>query len=167
MSRPAGGGEDNGSAAFMACRDVSPCRGVSDTATATSEKSRCFIVIATQLLGQLDGLLPHGTPGHHRRRIEVATRVSQDDAGGDEWFVVKVIHFENKTREFEELDEEPGDDEESGGPRKYKLPMTHIISFPKRTDLSNVQDFPPGRHVLAVYPETTALYKATVFQARK
>ncbi|KAL6587625.1 hypothetical protein OROMI_000603 [Orobanche minor] len=37
----------------------------------------------------------------------------------------------------------------------------------RRTDLSNVQDFPPRRHVLeahvlAVYPETTALYKATV-----
>ncbi|KAL6580371.1 hypothetical protein OROMI_008395 [Orobanche minor] len=80
---------------------------------------------------------------------QVAAMVSQEDAGGDEWFVVKVNHFEKGTRE--KLDEEPGDDEESGG----------------RTDLSNVQDFPPGRHVLeahvlAVYPETTALYKATV-----
>ncbi|KAL6584158.1 hypothetical protein OROMI_003447 [Orobanche minor] len=79
---------------------------------------------------------------------QVAAIVSQEDAGGDE-----------------ELDEEPGDDEESGG--KYRLPMTHIKPFPRRTDLSNVQDFPPRRHVLeahvlAVYPETTALYKATV-----
>ncbi|KAL6558365.1 hypothetical protein OROMI_018715 [Orobanche minor] len=93
---------------------------------------------------------------------QVAAMVSQEDAGGDEWFVVKVIHFEKETREFEELDEEPGDNEESGGPIKYKLPMTHIIPLRKRTDLSNVQDFPPGRHVLALYPETTALYKATV-----
>ncbi|KAL6528170.1 hypothetical protein OROHE_015120 [Orobanche hederae] len=80
---------------------------------------------------------------------QVAAMVSQEDAGGDEWFVVKVNHFEKGTRE--KLDEEPGDDEESGG----------------RADLSNVQDFPPGRHVLeahvlAVYPETAALYKATV-----
>ncbi|KAL6497564.1 SAGA-associated factor 29 A [Orobanche hederae] len=171
--------------------------------TQAKEFSETEASIATQLLGQLDALLPSGTPGQHRRRIEgseqqkkrikadsdvlrfspsmrshlesvanlkgeqVAARVSQEDAGGDEWFVVKVIHFEKETREFEVLDEEPGDDEESGGPRKYKLPMTHIIPFPKRTDLSNVQDFPPGRHVLAVYPETTALYKATVVQARK
>lgn len=45
--------------------------------------------------------------------------------------------------------------------------MSHIIPFPKRSDLSNIPDFPSGRHVLAVYPETTALYKATVYQTRK
>lgn len=45
--------------------------------------------------------------------------------------------------------------------------MSHIIPFPKRSDLSNIPDFPTGRHVLAVYPETTALYKATVCQTRK
>ncbi|KAL6508960.1 hypothetical protein OROHE_021519 [Orobanche hederae] len=97
----------------------------------------------------------------------IANLKGEQDAGGDEWFVVKVIHFGKETSEFEDVDEEPGDDEESGGPRKYKLPMTHIIPFPKRTDLANVQDFPLGRHVMVVYLETTALYKATVVQARK
>ena len=51
--------------------------------------------------------------------------------------------------------------------RKYKLPMSHIIPFPKRNDPSSAQEFPAGKHVLAVYPSTTALYKATVVQARK
>ena len=46
--------------------------------------------------------------------------------------------------------------------RKYKLPMSHIIPFPKRNDTNGVPDFPNGRQVLAVYPGTTALYKATV-----
>ncbi|RVW78620.1 hypothetical protein CK203_046769 [Vitis vinifera] len=45
---------------------------------------------------------------------------------------------------------------------KYKLPMSHIIPFPKRNDTNGVPDFPNGRQVLAVYPGTTALYKATV-----
>lgn len=45
--------------------------------------------------------------------------------------------------------------------------MSDIIPFPKRNDPSSLQDFPPGKHVLAVYPGTTALYKATVVQARK
>lgn len=161
------------------------------------------VVVSTQLLGQLDALLPSVTSGQHRRRIDgseqkrkrvkadsdvlrqspsmrshleslanlkgeqVAARVSQDDAGKDEWFVVKVIHFDKETREFEVLDEEPSEDEEGGVQRKYKLPMSHIIPFPKRSDLSSVPEFPPGKHVLAVYPETTALYKATVVQARK
>ncbi|KAI3776904.1 hypothetical protein L1987_46694 [Smallanthus sonchifolius] len=98
---------------------------------------------------------------------QVAARVTQEDADKDEWFIVKVIHFDRDTREFEVLDEEPGDDEEPAGQRKYKLPMSHIIPFPKRNDPSTAQDFPPGKHVLAVYPGTTALYKATVVNARK
>ncbi|CAL5371768.1 unnamed protein product [Camellia sinensis] len=91
----------------------------------------------------------------------VAARVTQENAEYDEWFVVKVIRFDRETREFEVLDEE------GGGQRKYKLPWSHIIPFPKRNDPSGAQDFPTGKQVLAVYPSTTALYKATVVQPRK
>lgn len=93
---------------------------------------------------------------------QVAARVTTDDSEKDEYIVVKVIHFDRETREFEVLDEEPGDDEEGGGQRKFKLPMSDIIPFPKRGDPSTALDFPTGRAVLAVYPNTTALYKATV-----
>ncbi|KAL3624283.1 SAGA-associated factor 29 A [Castilleja foliolosa] len=168
--------------------------------TQAKELSESEVTVSSRLLGQIDALLPSGTQGQQRRRIEggeqkkkrakadsevprlspsmreslanlkgeqVAARITQEEAGKDEWFVVKVIHFDKETRQFEVLDEEPGDDEENTGQRKYKLPMSHIIPFPKRNDLSSVPDFPPGKHVLAVYPETTALYKATVSQARK
>lgn len=97
---------------------------------------------------------------------QVAGRVTPDNAEKDEWFVVKVIHFDREAKEFEVLDEEPGDDEESVQ-RKYKLPMSRIIPFPKRGDPSSAPDFPHGRPVLAVYPGTTALYKATVVNNRK
>ncbi|CAD5179649.1 SAGA-associated factor 29 homolog A-like [Musa acuminata AAA Group] len=97
---------------------------------------------------------------------QVAARVSSDDAEKDEWFIVKVINFDKDTKEFEVFDEEPGDDEESAQ-RKYKLPMSHIIPFPKKNDPSSAPDFPPGRHVLAVYPGTTALYKATVVNSHR
>ncbi|AED94562.1 SGF29 tudor-like domain-containing protein [Arabidopsis thaliana] len=93
---------------------------------------------------------------------QVAARVTAESADKDEWFVVKVIHFDRETKEVEVLDEEPGDDEEGSGQRTYKLPMLCILPFPKRNDPSNTQEFPPGKHVLAVYPGTTALYKATV-----
>ncbi|KAG0463527.1 hypothetical protein HPP92_019076 [Vanilla planifolia] len=92
---------------------------------------------------------------------QVAARVTPDDAEKDEWFVVKVIHFDKDAKEFEVLDEDPGDDEESI-PRKYKLPLSRIIPFPRKNDPSGAPDFPTGKHVLAVYPGTTALYKATV-----
>ncbi|WCJ21186.1 SGF29 tudor-like domain [Euphorbia peplus] len=93
---------------------------------------------------------------------QVAARVTGNNAEKDEWFVVKVMQFDRETKEFEVLDEEPGDDEESSGQKKYKLPVSCIIPFPKKNDPSSVPDFPAGRHVLAVYPGTTALYKATV-----
>ncbi|KAK4768444.1 hypothetical protein SAY87_003585 [Trapa incisa] len=93
---------------------------------------------------------------------QVAARVTGEDAEKDEWFIVKVTHFDRETKEFEVLDEEPGDDEEGSGQRKYKLPMSHIIQFPKQNDPSSAPEFPRGTHVLAVYPGTTALYKATV-----
>ncbi|KAL9249258.1 SAGA-associated factor 29 homolog A-like protein [Drosera capensis] len=98
---------------------------------------------------------------------QVAARVPTEDSDKDEYIVVKVMHFDRETKEFEVLDEEPGDDEEGGGQRKYKLPMSHIIPFPKRGDPSSAPDFPPGRAVLAVYPSTTALYRATVVNSRK
>ncbi|EEE53067.1 hypothetical protein OsJ_35809 [Oryza sativa Japonica Group] len=96
---------------------------------------------------------------------QVAAKVKSDEEK-DEWFVVKVIHFDKETKEYEVLDEEPGDDEESAQ-KKYKLPMSDIIPFPKRGDPSSAPDFGQGRQVLAVYPSTTALYRATVASNRK
>ncbi|KAF2308428.1 hypothetical protein GH714_009578 [Hevea brasiliensis] len=48
---------------------------------------------------------------------QVAARVTGNNAEKDEWFIVKVMHFDRETKEFEVLDEEPGDDEEGGGQR--------------------------------------------------
>ncbi|XP_021891993.1 uncharacterized protein LOC110810214 isoform X1 [Carica papaya] len=93
---------------------------------------------------------------------QVAAKVTPENGENAEWYVMKVMHFDRETKEFEVLDEEPGDDEEAGAQRKYKLPMSCIIPFPKRNDPSSVPEFPSGRHVLAVYPGTTTLYKATV-----
>eukprot|EP00252_Welwitschia_mirabilis_P025736 TRINITY_DN8174_c0_g1_i1.p1 TRINITY_DN8174_c0_g1~~TRINITY_DN8174_c0_g1_i1.p1 ORF type:complete len:271 (+),score=70.97 TRINITY_DN8174_c0_g1_i1:222-1034(+) len=92
---------------------------------------------------------------------QVAARVRPDDAEKDEWIVVKVIHYDKDTAKYEVIDEEPGDDDESGQ-RKYKLPPSCIIPFPKSTDPSSAPEFPVRSQVLAVYPGTTALYKATV-----
>ncbi|CAD5324304.1 unnamed protein product [Arabidopsis thaliana] len=140
------------------------------------ELSESEVTVSNILLTQLDSLLPSGPTGQQRRKLEgneqkrkrmkvdtdVAARVTAEDAEKDEWFVVKVIHFDRETKEVEVLDEEPGDDEEGGGQRTYKLSMSCILPFPKRNDPSSTQEFIPGKHVLAVYPGTTALYKATV-----
>lgn len=49
-----------------------------------------------------------------------------------------------------------------GACRMYKLPPSCIIPFPKKTEASTAVDFAHGLQVLAVYPGTTALYKASV-----
>ncbi|KAF7819507.1 SAGA-associated factor 29-like protein A-like isoform X1 [Senna tora] len=159
------------------------------------ELSESEEAISTLLTKKLDVLLSSETPGQPRRRIgkgksaalnthqsscifatirfnpvkssKVAARVTPHNADKDVWFVVKVIHFDKETKEFEVLDEEPGDDEEGNGQRQYKLPMSNIIPFPKRNDPSNAPDFPHGTEVLAVYPGTTALYKATVVNGHR
>ncbi|PKI79144.1 hypothetical protein CRG98_000436 [Punica granatum] len=46
---------------------------------------------------------------------QVAARVTPDDAEKDEWFVVKVMHFDRESKEFDVLDEEPEDEEEGSG----------------------------------------------------
>lgn len=91
---------------------------------------------------------------------QVAARISGDGAENDEWIVVKLTKYDRETNRFEVIDEEP--DDEGNGQRKYKLPASQIIPFTKRSDVSNAPDFPVGTQVLAVYPGTTALYKASV-----
>ncbi|XP_037440089.1 SAGA-associated factor 29 homolog A-like isoform X3 [Triticum dicoccoides] len=149
------------------------------------ELSESEVSVSSALVGLLDGLLQSGVSAAPRKKIEiseqkkkrmksdtdttrfssasmrsqldqaanlkgeqVAARVKSDDEK-DEWFVVKVIHFDKETKE------------------KYKLPMSYIIPFPKKGDPSSAQDFGQGRQVLAVYPGTTALYRATVASQRK
>ncbi|XP_024529160.1 SAGA-associated factor 29 homolog A isoform X1 [Selaginella moellendorffii] len=110
---------------------------------------------------------------------QVAARITPEDSEKSEWIVVKVTRFDRETNKlshsfcssfftvlclsrYEVIDEEPGDEEENGGtggPRKYKLSPSAIIQFPKP---ATALDFPTGSQVLAVYPGTTALYKATV-----
>eukprot|EP00850_Spirogloea_muscicola_P006947 SM000034S12701 [mRNA] locus=s34:314032:316654:+ [translate_table: standard] len=92
---------------------------------------------------------------------QVAARRSPDDAEKDDWIVVKVTRFDRENNRYEVIDEEPGDDEESSQ-RKYRLPASCIIPLPKRPELISISMFPPGSQVLAVYPGTTALYRARV-----
>lgn len=109
------------------------------------------------------------TPPEHANVLigdQVAARVTPENADKDDWIVVKVIRFDREANKYEVIDEEPGDDEESGQ-RKYKLPPSCIIPFPKRTDRSAASDFPTGSQVLAVYPGTTALYKAAVVASHR
>eukprot|EP00271_Cylindrocystis_brebissonii_P002570 TRINITY_DN13293_c1_g1_i1.p1 TRINITY_DN13293_c1_g1~~TRINITY_DN13293_c1_g1_i1.p1 ORF type:complete len:305 (-),score=63.10 TRINITY_DN13293_c1_g1_i1:1528-2442(-) len=97
---------------------------------------------------------------------QVAARVSNNDALKDEWIVVKVTGHNRDADMVDVIDEEPGDEEEASGQRKYSLPPSSIIPLPKPMDAA-LPDFAAGTLVLAVYPGTTALYRASVLAGRK
>ncbi|BFI19489.1 SAGA-associated factor 29 [Marchantia polymorpha subsp. ruderalis] len=130
---------------------------------ASNEQKRKRIKTETDLPRLSSPALPRTPAAHLSVSVgdQVAARVTADEAENHEWIVVKVTGIDRVTNEFEVIDEEPDDDGESGQ-RAYKLSHTCIIPFPKRSDASNVTDFPPGSNVLALYPGTTALYKASV-----
>ncbi|CAJ2669664.1 unnamed protein product [Trifolium pratense] len=74
---------------------------------------------------------------------QVAARVTPRNADKDEWFVVKVIHFDKELKEFEVLDEEPGDDEDSSGQSfpweiSFLSPRVMILQVPKISLLENM-----------------------------
>ncbi|MED6141906.1 hypothetical protein PIB30_108092 [Stylosanthes scabra] len=93
----------------------------------------------------------------------VATKVNSEK---DEWIVARVVRFDEESKEFEVIDEEPDNDDvkedEESGVKKYKVGMGSIIPLPRSNDPTGAPEFPPGTRVLAVYPETSTLYKARV-----
>ncbi|KAL9236249.1 hypothetical protein vseg_010943 [Gypsophila vaccaria] len=119
-----------------------------------------FSRVSPSMRNQLDN--PSSLKGE-----QVAARITTEESEKDEYILVKVIHFDREMKEFEVLDDEPGEDEEGGVQRKFKLPVSHIIPLPKRNDPSTALEFPTKKEVLAVYPNTTALYKATVVNTNR
>ncbi|KAE8689358.1 Esterase, putative isoform 1 [Hibiscus syriacus] len=91
---------------------------------------------------------------------QVAARVTAD-AEKDEWFVVKVTNFDEKNKNLKYWMRSQVTMKKVAS-KEVQLPASCIIPFPKRNDPPSTQEFPAGRHVLAVLSGTTALYKATV-----
>ncbi|XP_057831729.1 SAGA-associated factor 29 homolog A isoform X3 [Cryptomeria japonica] len=139
---------------------------VSQQRKQASDQKRRWVKADRDCSRLASSIVSQRTPAEHVNFAvgdQVAARVTPDNADKDEWIVVKVTRFDKDTANYEVIDEEPGDDEETGQTqRKYKLQPSCIIPFPKPTDPSSTPEFPNGRQVLAVYPGTTALYKATV-----
>ncbi|MED6187113.1 hypothetical protein PIB30_073273 [Stylosanthes scabra] len=101
-----------------------------------------------------------------RRSLEGEMVAAKVNAEKDEWIVARVVRLDEESKEFEIIDEEPDDNddvkEDERGEKKYKVGMGSIIPLPRSDDPTGAPEFPPGTHVLAVYPETTTLYKARV-----
>lgn len=63
---------------------------------------------------------------------------------------------EGKSRRYEVLDLFP----EPGGPKLYKSSASQMVSIPRED--TKLEDYEVGRNVLALYPGTSAFYRAQV-----
>jgi SAGA-associated factor 29 len=131
----------------------------------TTEKQKRKRIKTDADSSRLSSPTHRGTTAGHNNLVpgdQVAARVTADDAENHEWIVVKLTRLpDRENNKYEVIDEEP-DDDGGTGQRMYKLPPSCIIPFPKKTEASTAVDFAHGLQVLAVYPGTTALYKASV-----
>lgn len=68
----------------------------------------------------------------------------------------------DSARRFEVQDDEP---EDSGPRSRYKTSAQMLILIPGENE--NLPDYPPGKQVLARYPDTTTFYLAEVLRTKK
>ncbi|KAI9291644.1 DUF1325-domain-containing protein [Neoconidiobolus thromboides FSU 785] len=97
---------------------------------------------------QAIGFIPNGS--------KVVAKMVDSDDPNQEWILANVIHYYPEKNRYQIEDAEVDDD---GQKTKYILPTKYVI--PLETKELN-HEFPVGHEVLALYPNTTCFYKATV-----
>eukprot|EP00899_Mesostigma_viride_P028335 jgi/Mesvir1/8687/Mv02625-RA.1 len=98
---------------------------------------------------------------------QVVAKISSDSSAADDWILVSVRRVDKDHARFHVVDDEPGDEEEDGDSpqeRTYVLPAASIIPLPKCLDPTGTHEWSRGSTVLALFPGTTAFYRARVLQ---
>ncbi|OAE21787.1 hypothetical protein AXG93_2550s1250 [Marchantia polymorpha subsp. ruderalis] len=96
---------------------------------------------------------------------EVAANVSSEGEETDVWIVARVVELLANGNMIHVLDEIP--DEVGASLKQFVLPQHHIIPFPNQSTAASIRSMiSKGSEVLAVYPDSTTLYKATVVDHR-
>ncbi|KAI8089902.1 SGF29 tudor-like domain-containing protein [Halteromyces radiatus] len=95
-------------------------------------------------------ILPPGTS-------VAARQPTQKDSRNEEWILATVLQFHPDKNKYHVEDV---DHDEFGQTQRYMLPSRQVIPIPDA--IEHRPEFPPGRHVLALYPGTTCFYKAIV-----
>ncbi|KAJ9076850.1 hypothetical protein DSO57_1022448 [Entomophthora muscae] len=90
----------------------------------------------------------------------VAAKMIESKDPNQEWILATVIHYYPDRNKYQVEDAEA--DETDGQKSKYVLSAMYVIQLPDEQDLSFDNEFPSGHEVLALYPNTTCFYKATV-----
>lgn len=111
-------------------------------------------------------------------RSECAVKVKDAETQETNWILCSIVRYHSDLKKFEVLDaaENEGDDEKpkgsgksgknvnrgvaSGGERHFKVPKNKIRIVPQAENSS--RKLAIGTRVMALYPDTTVFYPATV-----
>lgn len=97
---------------------------------------------------------------------EVAYRLPKQKGAEYEWIqctITGILGGDGIKRKYEVQDPEP--DEAGGHGTKYKALASALIPIPRES--ANLPPYPPGKQVLARYPETTTFYRAEVMGTKR
>mmetsp|Transcript_29991 Transcript_29991/g.50357 ORF Transcript_29991/g.50357 Transcript_29991/m.50357 type:complete len:379 (+) Transcript_29991:168-1304(+) len=79
-----------------------------------------------------------------------------------QWILAKIVrHLPDKDK-YEIEDDDPGDDPENPQSKHHTIPSKYIVPLPSTNDSLPFPEFPKDSKVLAMFPDSTCFYKATV-----
>ncbi|CAG8435762.1 6220_t:CDS:2 [Diversispora eburnea] len=76
----------------------------------------------------------------------------------ENWILAKIICFHDKVREYEVEDIDKMKNEKHG--KQFMVSMKNVIELPGPGGY--LQEFPRSHRVIALYPNTTCFYKASI-----
>ncbi|ORX75548.1 DUF1325-domain-containing protein [Basidiobolus meristosporus CBS 931.73] len=101
----------------------------------------------------------HDNGGIIPKRSYVAAKTPKIKDKSQEWILAVVLQFLPEKNKYQVEDAEV---DENGKRMKYNLPLRNIIPLPEEYALDEISEFEVNHVVLALYPNTTCFYKATV-----
>ncbi|QDZ17837.1 SGF29 tudor-like domain-containing protein [Chloropicon primus] len=100
---------------------------------------------------------------HVKQGDQVAAKISRAGAP-DEWILGRVMNISGDHLTYTILDE----DADAGGTSSiHHLSPKQVIRLPKPKEKKSSKAFPEGSYVLAMFPDTTMLYRAFVVQTAR
>eukprot|EP01097_Dermamoeba_algensis_P010786 TRINITY_DN8084_c0_g1_i1.p1 TRINITY_DN8084_c0_g1~~TRINITY_DN8084_c0_g1_i1.p1 ORF type:complete len:314 (+),score=74.15 TRINITY_DN8084_c0_g1_i1:94-1035(+) len=135
------------SKSYVARANSAGISSASNVSSSSSSSSASFPVNSFH-----EPILPVGTT--------VAAKISKPKHKPD-WILASIVNYIPESGKYEVEDEDPGDEFDPNPSREhYQLPRKCLIPLPLQVGAE--YEFARGSQVLAMYPETTTFYSATV-----